>query len=1554
MSKSTIALAAEVEATYRRYLQTTFYFRDPQLRRSFEEALSSGDLCKGPYIEATPVFKLGETPRKLFAEIAPSVEADAGFLQAAQGDRPLYQHQEQAIRAVSAGQNVIVATGTGSGKTECFLYPILLHLYQEFRAGELCPGVRALVLYPMNALANDQRERLGAISKTLEDAGSPFRFTFGQYTGQAPEDASDTRRNAANHLANRMSGELVLREEMRRTPPHILLTNYSMLEYLLLRPHDSPLFDNGNAQWWTFLVLDEAHQYRGSKGAEMGMLLRRLKRRLREGGRAGPFRCVATGATLVGGREDVDDVSRFAADLFGEPFDSKNAILGESEPLAEPPPRSLSDADYRRAADMFAQGSNSKPDLVELAGKLGIAPSGESDPAKMLGEIFLHDGRSTQLRLLLNEHPAEVAETANAVFADIPSDARVDALACLTQLLLRAQSSVSGAPLLSVRYHLFLRSLEGAFVVYGPEEGQRRAQIGHRQQDSDFTQFEVALCRECGQHYIVGMKRDGKLTEAIRDPSHPDFGATFFRPLNEDGGHHSATSTAGKVYRLCTRCGRMWKENGKPACSGCTTSVVILVEEQQSAAEKEDQIPRCSACGYTSPDPVREVIHGSDAPHSVIATALFRMLPEDRQKVLAFADGRQEAAFFAWYLEHSFKDILMRNLIASTVADLGSLTDDGLSLSELAAGLHDLFRKQKMFPATVGDLELRKCAWVAVYREFLTDEPRISLEGTGLVRWSTKWPEWFRAPGFLLDPPWSLTEPEARDLLFVLLDYMRSDRAVELHFEGGAPFNWDDLGLQARQMRVRIGPPMKQKDVRSWDGKTGRRARFLAKLLVTKGVPQDEALEKAVGALRHIWQDISECDDMAPSSVEGMLLLAGDARRLNPAWWRVRHVTDEDTVFQCETCSRLQSVSVLGVCPRHGCNGTLQALRRRDLLPNHYRQLYETHLPGSLRVEEHTAQLSHDKAREFQDDFKKGAIHVLSCSTTFEVGVDLGDLDTIFLRNVPPEPFNYAQRVGRAGRRSGHPGFAITYCRRGPHDLYHFAHPERMLQGMVRPPVLSLTNEKIIIRHMTAMSLSAFFRANRARFTDVDSLLGDMARPSALVDFRSFLHNEEAKLAESMIAIVPTDIASHVGLTDDSWIWQIAGNESRLAMAEAAVSQDHQNVRKVEEDAASEGRYRAAEWAKRRARTICKEDVLSFLSRNAVIPKYGFPVDVVELDLQRVHQSRDAMNVLLQRDLALAIAEFAPTCEVVANKKKWSSYGLKIVADRELARWWYAKCRVHNRFERIQWRGDEVRPTFETCCPSMEVGMKYVDPVFGFIADRTKPPTEPKRKPARVFSTRPYFAGFKDGGPEAVAHGPVSVRPACPGCMVVLCEGRRGGGFYVCKTCGAGFRGDALKKNHKTPFGQECHGTLEQVALGHEFTTDVLELQFNVPLQEDTSPVWFAHSLAYALVEGAAERLEVPSTDLNVTVGKCEQLIVPPVILYDNVPGGAGLVARLEDKTVLKECLTIARERVGGACGCDEDTSCYGCLRNYRNQFAHPQLQRGPVLRYINAIMTLL
>ncbi|MGB9618853.1 MAG: helicase-related protein [Armatimonadota bacterium] len=1278
------------------------------------------------------------------------------------------------------------------------------------------------------------------------------------------------------------------------------------------------------------------------------MLLRRLKQRLRAGGRTEPFRCIATSATLMGGERDKAAVARFAAALFGETFYEEDVILGETEPLPGPSPTNLSCDDYHALWDILEKRGD-KSTLTQVAEKIGISLRDGEDTAESIGRLLQYDARSAKLRRLVTSNPLEVREIADQIFADLPEQERVLALSELVELLLRARDPSSGAPLLSARYHLFLRSLEGAFVSYWPE---KKVFLDRK---TERVAFEVALCRECGQHYFVAQKnfRGGKIQEAIRDPNDVNFGATFLRPIERPGDEMAEDENGnlrGAILYLCVRCGEA--HQSKPTC-GHDTLIRVVKEDPPSDEDRADQLGKCGACGYTAAgrDPVREVVHGTDGPHAVIATTLYEALPEKRKKVLAFADGRQEAAFFAWYLEDSYRDILSRNSLLKVVRRLQSHTQEGLSLRELATGLRDLYREKQLFPPAIGDLELRREAWLGLYREFLTDEPRISLEGVGLIRWSIKWPEWYEVPQVLLESPWSLTEQQARDLMFILLDTMRADRALELRTGSGISLNWSDLNLQASQMRFRIGRPRGRSGIRSWDGKQGKRAQFLAKLVMRlrDGLAEEEALDQAVEALRQIWETFRQSDEKAPSSLDRLLLSVDDARRLNPEWYRLRPIRDNDIIYQCDTCGRLQAISVHDVCPRHRCAGTLKPVGGRELEPNHYRLLYEADLPGILRVEEHTAQLDKEKAREFQREFKEGKIHVLSCSTTFELGVDLGDLDTIFLRNVPPEAFNYAQRVGRAGRRRGYPGFAITYCRRAPHDLYHFAEPERMLNGVVRPPALALRNEKIISRHITAVALSRFFREFPERFQRVELLFKDLERPVGLDDFRAFLRQHQSEMEESLRAIVPADMFGEVGLDNGEWIEKIVGEESRFALTEAEVSSDYQTVKRLETEAAQQRDYDTAKWANMRAKTIASEDVLSFLSRKAVIPKYGFPVDVVELDTQRTQQNQEAFEVLLQRDLSIAISEFAPTSKLVANKREWTSYGLKKVAEKEWPRKFYKRCARHNVF--LQWdKGQDEPPT--PCGDRLTVS-EYAVPLFGFVTDREKP-KKPKSRPVKVFSTRPYFAGQIGAEPETFdfpgGQAPlITIKKASPGLMVVLCEGRRGEGFYICRACGAGFRNRT--RSHKTPYGKDCQGTLEQVSLGHEFVTDVLQLQFYPEPEQGIDPVWFTYSLAYAIVEGAAEVLEVPSTDLSATVAYSEQHTILPIILYDNVPGGAGLVARLEDGQVLKACLEAAQKRVNGQCGCDENASCYGCLRSYRNQFAHQYLQRGPVMNYLKTLL---
>ena len=1396
----------KIRQRYENYLRTSFFFKDPKLRDSFRSALREEEsLLKGPFPEQSRSFETGLEARELARECFPgTVEG----LIPALIDRPLYMHQERAVRAVHLeNQNIIVATGTASGKTESFLYSILFELYRQHLSGELeHPGVRAMILYPMNALANDQRERLGKICEDLRKAASGFKPTFGQYIGQTPENARDTWRNAALKEEERLTGELIFREQMRNTPPHILLTNYSMLEYLLIRPDDSPLFDGDRGLHWQFIVLDEAHQYRGTKGMEIGMLIRRLKQRLRMGGRQNFFRCIATSATISSGQSEEDKkvIAEFGKELFGEPFSTAGIIFGQLREL---------DADR--------------------------SPG---------------------------------------------------------------------------RYHAFLRALEGAFLVH--RDGEDIVVLNRKSETGDggpkAVPLEIALCRECGQHYYVGQNQGAKLEEAVRDPSHSDFGVEYYLP-SEDGDEF-----------LCRRCGILSASE-----SECGCEVTIRVRKCQSHEDNPDQLKECGTCGYQRGgigDPVQEIVHGSDAPNAVIATALHELLPEEKRKILAFADSRQEAAFFAWYAEDSYEKLRDRNLILKAIK-AGPVDPEGLSIDDLRNRLLKQWEQAGLFRAVDTREQRNRRVLTSILREVLTEEKRLSLSGVGLINWFVKIPDDLKFPDTMRQMPWEFTDPEARALISYFLDEFRLHRSMSLTEDASTPA-WGDVSSLPMRAYSKTAP-RRRWNVSEWGARQSTLVKhFLRRLLENSGLSDDQKRTTAIELAKDAW-------DAFRSNMKDPILLPGKSNgtfQLNPLWVRVK-LAGPDELWECGTCATLTTHNVRGICPRNRCPGSLLPVEQENLKENHYRILYENaDLPPALNSEEHTAQIKSDEARERQNRFKNGDIHLLSSSTTFEVGVDLGDLDTVFLRNVPPEPFNYIQRVGRAGRRED-PGLAVTYCRRNPHDLYHYENPVgRIIEGTVHPPYLQMTNEKIILRHLVATVLSEFFKQNPIRFTKVEDLIVDWSGPLAASDLRHFCRNNDT-LRNSLRNIVPESMHDQIGLDGVSWIDRIAGPESRLARVEEEVCSDYQELEVLVEELIKEKKYKHLNALEKRKDTIADEKTLDFLSRKAVIPKYGFPVDVVELENR--YEGGDSYGVLLQRDLSQAIAEYAPGGKVIANKREWESCGVKTVTGKT---WTVRNYRYENAQSFTQWNeNDSSIPPGENS--------KYLIPEFGFVTPLFERPKEPHGRVRRLYTTRPFFQGFDDKKtPEIKTILGVQITKAQPGTLVILCEGRHRSGFYICRSCGAHMTGPRGK--HESPSGYKCPGTLERFSLGHELLTDVVRLQF-----PQLSGEWETYSVAYAVLLGAAETLDVPGADLNVTVARGVNLGESAIVLYDDVPGGAGLVAQLERENIFKEMLRNALERVQGNCGCDQ--SCYGCLRSYRNQFAHPYLNRMRAWEILNSIVAL-
>ena len=347
----------------------------------------------------------------------------------------------------------------------------------------------------------------------------------------------------------------------------------------------------------------------------------------------------------------------------------------------------------------------------------------------------------------------------------------------------------------------------------------------------------------------MGQIRDGRLSEAIRDPSDDNYGAQFFLPL--DGSFSEEDfDTDCNMWVLCSDCSCIVESAKSLPCNH--HSPMRIVEQPARTA---DTVKKCLSCGYSGPDPIREVSHGTDGPHAVVATTLFQTLPADRRKVLAFADGRHDAAFFAWYLDSSYRELLNRNLILSAIRSFD--TTSGMSIREVALALRGVYTSQRIFPASTGQIELLREAWLALYRELLSNEQRISLEGVGLIKWEFLLPPALRLPASLLEKL-SMNEQDAKALVMAVLDTMRQTRAVELALEPNISMAWQDLDLQGAQTCVCIGVPASQKNVTSWDGKQTRRANLIKRLLSSRH--PDRPPHDPSDVLSEIWDCMEDHD----------------------------------------------------------------------------------------------------------------------------------------------------------------------------------------------------------------------------------------------------------------------------------------------------------------------------------------------------------------------------------------------------------------------------------------------------------------------------------------------------------------------------------------------------------------------------------------------------------------------------------------------------------------------------------------------------------------------
>jgi superfamily II DNA or RNA helicase len=1649
MSLHPLETTHRLQEAYVRYLKTIKPFQDEQLRKEFAQALDEpGRLMKGPLVEVAPPFKTGLSIQHLVTQGVLS----RNFAQLCSDEhlpytRPLYVHQENAIRKAIAGRNLVVSTGTGSGKTESFLIPVLNHLLKEEEAGSLSePGVRALFLYPMNALANDQMKRLRRVLQHYP------RITFGRYVGESedsPQKAIESfKKNYPEEPVVR--NELQSRMEMQAAPPHILLTNYAMLEYLLLRPEDSSLFDGETGRHWHFVALDEAHVYSGANATEIAMLLRRVRDRV-SGGDSSRRRlqAIATSATLGGGIDDFPAVVDFATALFDVPFewidnnsDRQDVVAADRIPVtalgkawgAGTPSlykwlHHLSE-DWRNASEqerqsLFASRLSIPVEPVPPSIWQAAYQAGRNNQP-LLVPLFLHkvltgDENLHRLRTFLEEAgPTELTVIADRLFG---GDA--DQIIHLISAAILARQTTESAPLLPARYHVFARALEGAFVCLNRHASAHQGETPaprlflRRQKFCPHCEsrvFELANCTRCGTAYIIGDLTEGEQVDTEeKQPVRPGLhyllqNSVLYNEVAKNVSYFvvqaEATATDEdeaivsdrsmddlrdqeqlEPMRLCAQCGAVYSEHEQKHCA-CQGDLLSINRVDQA---KKRTLQRCVSCStQASGGIVYRFLTGQDAPVSVLAAALYEDIPPARseaerthpgqgRKMLNFTDSRQNAAFFAAYLERAHDRNLRRRLIMKTVQESPDAASSRLRMRDLLPRLMDQADRVGIFTQKQSATEREKEAAIWLMQEFSPLDRRISLEGVGLLHLRPIMPVQWAPPPFMQAEPWQFTAENGWKIIHLLFNTLRMQGANSYLLDDRVDLSKDEaFAPRNKAFYVRLqGAKVKDYSIYGWlpagEGYSNARIELLRKLLKRRNIADKEALSLARQFLSDLWGYLT-----APNSPANAYL-SQEMKGSDGVLYRIDHkmweVVPGEVHRDWSICSRCQSISPLDafhVCPVYGCEGTLTPLSLQpDILDtNLYRDIYSRSEPIPLKAEEHTAQWITQEAARIQNEFIRGQINLLSCSTTFELGVDVGDLQAVILRNVPPTTANYVQRAGRAGRRADSAAYVLTFAQRRSHDLTYYDQPEKMVSGKIRPPTVILSNEKIIRRHLHSVVIAAFFRWAKDQKETIYHTTGDFFVPQDCLPgvdlLTEFLKLKPTALEHALDRILPPDPVLRDELNYGGWMWiNKLLNDTKdgvLDRALAEITGEIEIFHKLESSAAQERKYKQAEYYSKVQNQIRRRHLLGFLGARNVLPKYGFPTDVVELKTDHLNIPA-ASTISLERDLRIAISEFAPGGEVVAAKRIWRSVGIRKLPDREWPPYEYAICKTCNRFLFSASTLDIDCSCGTPISESRKKRVTFIVPESGFVASgETSSPGE--APPQRIYASRVHFASYhlpegvtseEDAEPQAVQDTAFSVIPVYKrysryGWMAIVNSGMDRG-FSVCTYCGyaepVAFQQQGRKRggSHKDPLrDKDCKGRFEVRHLGHRYMTDVLELSIETAMPTDGA----RYSLLYALLDGASEALDIQRTDINGTFYFRQAGQSPSFVIFDDVPGGAGHVKRIYDH--LRETLEAALDRVA-RCECGRETSCYNCLRNYQNQFVHDSLQRGIVIDLLQHIL---
>ena len=1639
------------------YIKSQYFEKTPVLLTAIKDIIDKdGVLYKRPYIESSPAYvsvedgisksNLPDWLKNFFSELS---QAKLGVYPAP------FKHQIQALENYYEGKDLFVSTGTGSGKTECFMWPLIAKIATEAKNTKTWneqQGVRAVIMYPMNALVSDQISRL---RKLLGDPENKFieilkkncgtdvrRPKFGMYTGRTPYPGEKPNKKQDQELAknlksmayastdsekeylqqlkkegkipakknlqefiNKLSlsehtpdeddSELITRFEMQECSPDILITNYTMLEYMLLRPREKKIWDD-TKEWLRkdssnklLFIIDEAHMYKGAPGGEIALLIRRFFHKL--GINRDRVQFILTTASMPNSNDkDKQKVKCFAEDLTAaENQDTFVFLTGERQKIEG---LQKFDIPFEHFLKFNSEQFENEHTRLEALNDFWSCLEGSTQSFFNLEQSYEWMFQNLisyipffKLVSTCRGNAVALDELADTIFVGQPRSEALHAVSVMLAIAPLAKDK-NGSIFFPARMHMLFRGLNNVYACTNPDCPNSHT-AGGITLGKVFFSDGVLKCPEC-KSAVYELFQDRQCGALF-------FSGYVFEEDNLNNEKQYLWRTPGLINLQQMRRINLYippkdyipseeLKTIKPCYMDVYSGFINFSDDSlngkpgfrklyYSTRKSTDESPDFNKCPYClsklkSNNLTSFATKGNQSFFNLIKTQFQleppieakdpQKYPNQGRKVLVFSDSRQQAAKLALNMSEASEIMVARQLFALAIKDMEKYKESSMYY------LYPFFCKASM------DKNIELFHDDDDRKKFKDgrDEVKIRMERRGeecLTKISLDFPKTYNE--YLLRlfcgtnnlyscaSCWLEPTLEAIDYILYKINIKSEDDIFEIFNAVFLSLCKDELALDYKSTFIPIEVRQKIRMANKFGlDEDWNFPENIEKVICKSYDDGKEYLEKIKQEfIKNIFTNkYDKGDTSCYINLE-----------------KVRPRYDQGHVwYKCERCSKITPFKLKNMCPCCGYSQIHELTEDEKETLNFWRKPIQDAINGEkihiINTEEHTAQLSYRDQRDellskteqyelrFQDLLKDNEtpVDILSSTTTMEVGIDIGSLVAVGLRNIPPLRENYQQRAGRAGRRGVSLSTIVTFCGNGPHDTLYFNDPVPMFRGEPRSPWIDTSNEKIVHRHLNMIAIQEYLHRNNS---SIDKI--------SVAEFLNYhLESFGVFLNDFICSPAPVLLPKNTKVDAESFNKDLQEKLSKIKNSLLT----HPEFYGIKEDGTS------------------TKSLLDSLYEEGIIPTYSFPKNIVSM---YISDAEGTIKYKTDRGLDLAISEFAPGKSLVIDKKNYLVGGLyypKSEVGKDKAGAWKtlkpAKAYLNDqdyvkeirKCNDCKWFGlKKDYENIKTCpfCGSSNLAdapRPLVKP-WGFAPKDATEINESYIKESYSSSLPPIYSTLPTSDEMNPVNNTKNIRMALrTNQRIIMINSNNDKGFCICSDCGAvapgqRFKNDEVLDDFKRPykikhqtFSKDCsHRNVKMIDLGFDFITDMLVMEFRLDnalnIKYEPQNLWLnraAQSFAEALRLVACRELDVDFSELvtGYRVRRNPKGTCVDIYLYDSLSSGAGYAVNIQDN--MSEILNKIESYLNK---CDCESACFKCLKHYRNQYVHGYLDRFAALDFL-------